>query len=272
MGSRRGHSKTKLATRVVRLHRRRSCRFLLSGLRPPSARALPVSVDKRSASSPTAGRRFPHLLVAGSAAGSNDSGCRGGAPTEAPHTRWRGLGPGTGRTAAGGSASGPAIATADRCLRRLTTSRRLTTVAGRSLATAARLFPRIELSDFGADRAASIIRRHSCAWQAVSDSQARSSGSSSRPSGVIRRSPRKEKPAQGPVKSIRWCGSNSIMPRSHPWPGSEVAGKSRARGPAIATRSQQKPISGGYVISHNVYYVLWLEGRHDPWPVPGLLL
>lgn len=39
------------------------------------------------------------------------------------------------------------------------------------------------------ERAASIIRRHSCAWHAVSDSQARSSGSGSRPSGVIRRSP-----------------------------------------------------------------------------------
>lgn len=111
------------------------------------------------------------------------------------------------------------------------------------------------LSIDGAERAASIIRRHSCAWQAVSDSQAKSSGSSSRPSGVIRRSPRKEKPAQGPVKSIRWCGSNSIMPRSHPWPGSEGAGKSRARGPAIAMRSQQRRRFGGYEISHNVYYV-----------------
>lgn len=57
-------------------------------------------------------------------------GCRGSAPTEAPHTRWRGIGPGIGRSAAGGSASGPAITTADRCLRRLTTSRRLTTLAG----------------------------------------------------------------------------------------------------------------------------------------------
>lgn len=100
---------------------------------------------------------------------------------------------------------------------------------------ASRLRPFLELSIDGADRAASIIRRHSCAWQAVSDSQARSSGSNSRPSGVIRRSPRKEKPAQGPVKSIRWCGSNSIMPRSHPWPGFRVAGKSRARGPADGT-------------------------------------
>lgn len=113
----------------------------------------------------------------------------------------------------------------------------------------------MELSIDGAERAASIILRHSCAWQAVSDSQARSSGSSSRPSGVIKRSPRKEKPAQGPVRSIRWYGSNSIMPRSHPWPGSEGAGKSRARGPAIAMRSQQRPILAGYDISHNVYYV-----------------
>lgn len=120
---------------------------------------------------------------------------------------------------------------------------------------ASRLRTFLELSIDGAERADSIIRRHSCAWQAVSDSQAKSSGSSSRPSGVIRRSPRKEKPAQGPVKSIRWCGSNSIMPRSHPWPGTEDAGKSRARGPAIAMRSRQRPILDGYVISHNVYYV-----------------
>lgn len=67
---------------------------------------------------------------------------------------------------------------------------------------ASRLRTFLELSIDGDERAASIIRRHSCAWQAVSDSQARSSGSNSRPSGVIRRSPMKEKPAQGPVKSI----------------------------------------------------------------------
>lgn len=188
------------------------------------------------------------------------SGCRGSAPTEAPHTRWRGLGPDTGRTAAGGSASGPTIATAERCLRRHTTSRRLTTVAGWWRMPASRLLTFLELSIDGTERAASIIRRHSCAWQAVSDSQARSSGSSSRPSGVIKRSPRKEKPAQGPVKSIRWCGSNSIMPRSHPWPGTEGAGKSRARGPAIATRSQRRPRSGGYAIAHNVYYVPSIPG------------
>lgn len=109
---------------------------------------------------------------------------------------------------------------------------------------ASRLRAFLELSIDGAERAASIIRRHPCAWQAVSDSQARSSGSSSRPSGVIRRSPRKEKPAQGPVRSIRSCGSNSIMPRSHPWPGTEGGGKSRAKGPAIATpraRTRSRP-------------------------------
>ncbi len=120
---------------------------------------------------------------------------------------------------------------------------------------ASRLRAFLELSIDGTERAASIIRRHSCAWQAVSDSQARSSGSNSRPSGVIRRSPRKEKPAQGPVKSIRWCGSNSIMPRSHPWPGSQVAGKSRARGPAIAKRKRRRLGFGRSMISHNVYYV-----------------
>lgn len=78
---------------------------------------------------------------------------------------------------------------------------------------ASRLRAFLELSIDGAERAASIIRRHPCAWQAVSDGQARSSGSSSRPSGVIRRSPRKEKPAHA----------------------------------AIAR----------YIISHNVYYVLY---------------
>ncbi len=230
-------------------------------------RALAV---RRCVGCQTGGNRCPRALADGYAVGSSDPGCRGSAPTEAPHTRWRGMGPSIGRSTAGGSASGPAIATADRCLRRLTTSRRLTTVAGRSHVTAGRLPPRLELSIDGTERAASIIRRHSCAWQAVSDSQARSSGSSSRPSGVIRRSPRKEKPAQGPVKSIRWCGSNSIMPRSHPWPGTEDAGKSRARGPAIATRTQQRPRSGGYVISHNVYYVLriWARlARRLPFPL-----
>lgn len=163
------------------------------------------------------------------------TGCRGSAPTEAPHTRWRGFGPGAGRTAVVGSASGPAIATGNRFLRRSArASERFTTVA--ALCGNGFRVPPIA-------RPFSIILRHSCAWQAVSDSQARSSGSSSRPSGVISRSPRKEKPAQGPVKSIRWCGSNTIMPRSHPWPGSQVAGKSRARGPAIATRSRRRRTS-----------------------------
>jgi len=37
---------------------------------------------------------------------------------------------------------------------------------------ASRLRPFLELSIDGTERAASIIRRHSCAWQAVSDSQA----------------------------------------------------------------------------------------------------
>lgn len=137
---------------------------------------------------------------------------------------------------------------------------------------ASRLRTFLELSIDGAERAASIIRRHSCAWQAVSDSQARSSGSSSRPSGVIRRSPRKEKPAQGPVKSIRWCGSNSIMPRSHPWPGSQDAGKSRARGPAIATRKRRRLGFGRSIISHNVYYVQSAPARvsrHTSYHVPA---
>lgn len=127
---------------------------------------------------------------------------------------------------------------------------------------ASRLRAFLELSIDGLERAVSIIRRHSCAWQAVSDSQARSSGSSSRPSGVIRRSPRKEKPAQGPVKSIRWCGSNTIMPRSHPWSGIEDAGKSRARGPAIATRSRRTvPRSIHFLgILVYIYSVAWSEG------------
>lgn len=242
--------------RDAQVHLPRWWRYLRWVRMQPNAQEWRALAVRRCVGCQTGGNRYPRVLAAGCAAGSSDPGCRGSAPTETPHPRWRGLGPDPGRTAAGGSASGPAITTADRCLRRLTTSSRLTTVAGRSHATAARLFPRIEQWESGAERAASIIRRHSCAWQAVSDSQARSSGSSSRPSGVIRRSPRKEKPAQGPVKSIRWCGSNSIMPRSHPWPGTEDAGKSRARGPAIATRSQQRPRSGGSAISHNVYYVL----------------
>lgn len=168
----------------------------------------------------------------GCAAASNEPGCRGSAPTEAPHTRWRGLGPGAGGTPIDRSASGPAITLDNRRWRRAI-----------NVATSITSAESIVLEGFsvGTDRNCAIIRRHSCAWQAVSDSQARSSGSNSRPSGVIRRSPRKEKPAQGPVRSIRWCGSNSIMPRSHPWPGTEGAGKSRARGPAIAMQSRQSP-------------------------------
>jgi hypothetical protein len=217
-----------LALRIVSFHFLRSVPML------PNAQASPVSVGRHSASFPMAGRRSRRLLVAGSAAGSNDSGCRGSAPTEAPHTRWRGLGPGTGRTAATGSASGPAITLDNRRWRRAI-----------NVATSITPAESIVLEGFsaGADRSCAIIRRHSCAWQAVSDSQARSCGSSSRPSGVIMRSPRKEKPAQGPVKSIRWCGSNSIMPRSHPWPGFQGAGKSRARGPAIARRSRRRRTS-----------------------------
>lgn len=42
-------------------------------------------------------------------------------------------------------------------------------------------------------------------------------------------------------QSIRSCGSNSIMPLSHPWPGTEGAGNSRARGSAIATRRTRTP-------------------------------
>ena len=77
--------------------------------------------------------------------------------------------------------------------------------------------------------------------------------------GVISRSPRKEN------RPKRWssrygCGANSIMPRSHPWPGPERAGKSRARGPAIAMRSQQRPRFDGQCISHNVYYVRIILG------------
>lgn len=92
----------------------------------------------------------------------------------------------------------------------------------------------------GSERAASSIRNHSCAWQAVSDSHAKSSGSSSRPSGSGQAITEEIEPVRGPVRSIRWCGSNSIMPRSHPFSGSEGTGKSRAIGqlmdgaPAIA--------------------------------------
>jgi len=103
------------------------------------------------------------------------AGCRGAPPTEAPHTRWRDLGPGIGRTAATGSASGPAITLGERRWFLARTSR----FAGT---------PRV-----------SIGRSHSCACAAVSDSHARSCGSSSRPSGVTSRPPLNEKAAQGPV-------------------------------------------------------------------------
>lgn len=54
---------------------------------------------------------------------------------------------------------------------------------------------------------------------------------------------------------------------------SQGGGRGRARGPAIAMRSQQRPRFGGYVISHNVYYVHIILG----WlarllPSPRLLL
>lgn len=119
--------------------------------------------------------------------GSHSKGCRGSAPTEAPHTRWRGLGPGTGRTPATGSASGPAITPEDRFARRWATSARST-------------IPARPNGRFWPPRAISIIRRHSCACAASRESQARSCGSSSRPSGVTSRPALNEKPAQGPVR------------------------------------------------------------------------
>lgn len=79
-------------------------------------------------------------------------------------------------------------------------SRRLTTVAGQCGKPARRLRTRLELSIDGSERASPIRRRHSCAWAAVSDSHARSCGSSSRPSGVTSRPALNEKPAQGPVR------------------------------------------------------------------------
>ncbi|GEM_PF-4172757 len=79
-------------------------------------------------------------------------GCRGIAPTEAPHTRWRGLGPGTGMTAATGSASGPAITLDNRCWRRAI-----------NVATSITSAESIVLEGFsvGADRNCAIILRHS---------------------------------------------------------------------------------------------------------------
>lgn len=56
------------------------------------------------------------------------AGCRGGAPTETPHTRWRGIGLGIGRRLAGGSASGSAI-TMDNCCWLLISRSRIATTA-----------------------------------------------------------------------------------------------------------------------------------------------
>lgn len=130
-------------------------------------------------------------------------GCRGGAPTEAPHTRWRRLGPGAGRTAVGGSASGPAITLDSRSCRRaikVATSITSAGTAGKAF-LAGLVLQRVRgCPDRGSPRSWPIIRRHSCACAAVSDSHARSCGSSSRPSGVTSRPPLNEKPAQGPVR------------------------------------------------------------------------
>ena len=165
------------------------------------------------------------------------------------HPRARGFRPGLISTAMGGSALGPAIPLDSlrwRLAIRVATS---TTVESLALQW-------FRCGDpAGLPRSWSIIRRHSCAWQAVSDSQARSSGNSSRPSGVIRRLPRKAKPAQGPVSSVRLYGSNSITLPARPCRGSDQGGKSRARGPAIAMRRRRTPQLGPSTISHNVYYV-----------------
>lgn len=119
----------------------------------------------------------------------------GAAPLrETPHTRWRRFGPGTGRIPAGGSASGPASTLDNRFSVRLRTASRRSTISAALYAKGFRgAFLDVE------DLASSISRRHSCACAAVSDSQARSCGSSSRPSGVTSRPPLNEKPAQGPV-------------------------------------------------------------------------
>ncbi|SFR76566.1 Phage protein [Stenotrophomonas maltophilia] len=66
----------------------------------------------------------------------------------------------------------------------------------------------------------------------------------------------------------------NAVPRSHPWPGTEGAGKSRARGPAISMRSQRRPRFGGYAIAHNVYYVHIILGwlaRLLPLPLASTL-
>ncbi len=129
-------------------------------------------------------------------------GCRGRAPTEAPHTRWRRFRPGTGRAAMGGSATGPAITLDNRSWRRaikVATSITSAGPAGKPFLAALVLQRFRGCSDRAFPRSWPIIRRHSCACAAVSDSQARSCGSSSRPSGVTSRPPLNEKPAQGPV-------------------------------------------------------------------------
>lgn len=141
--------------------------------------------------------------VNGCAAASNESGCRGSAPTEAPHTRWRCFGPGTGRTAAGGSASGPAITLDNRSWRRAIKVATSITSAGTAgkLFLAALVLQRFRgCPDRGSPRSWPIIRRHSCACAASRDSHARSCGSNSRPSGVTSRPRLNEKPAQGPVR------------------------------------------------------------------------
>ncbi|HHA2369069.1 TPA: hypothetical protein ACOENC_003769 [Stenotrophomonas maltophilia] len=67
----------------------------------------------------------------------------------------------------------------------------------------------------------------------------------------------RHRPGQPPLASCHQCGhvdhfggihcarrlfGGRRMPRSHPWPGTEGAGKSRARGPAIATpRTRTRP-------------------------------
>lgn len=135
--------------------------------------------------------------------GGHSKGCRGSAPTETPHTRWRRFGPGAGRAATGGSASGPAITLDNRSWRRaikVATSITSACTAGKAFLAALVLQRFRGCPDRASPRSSPIIRRHSCACAAVSDSHARSCGSSSRPSGVTNRPPLNEKPAQGPVR------------------------------------------------------------------------
>lgn len=176
--------------------------FLRSGLTLPSALDSPVLAVRPSESYQTDGSRFLRPQAAGSAAASSDRGVGAAPLREAPYPRWRRFGPGTGRTPAGGSASGPAITLDNLSWRRAIKVATSITSAG----TAGKLFlAAIVLQRFrgcpdrGSPWSWPIIRRHSCACAAVSDSQARSCGSSSRPSGVTSRPPLNEKPAQGPV-------------------------------------------------------------------------